>query len=127
MSVALDNLFGAWYSVENRELPRQEKGEIKMSIMDISITNLNGVANQFIILSKFGTMFQSYNSPIVLIDWINDEITIYPDYKNSATTSRHRNMFFERRGMIELASTKGLEKCLKNGCWQDFQVIKMGD
>ena len=98
-----------------------------MDRLGISVANFNGVPNQFIILSKFGTLFQSYKSPIALIDWINNEITIYPDYKYSATTSKYRNMFFEERGMTELASTKGLEKCLKNGCWQDFQVIKMGD
>ena len=93
----------------------------------MDIMNLNGVANQFIILSRFGTMFQSYNSKIALIDWINKKITIYPDYKHSATTSRYRNMFFEQRAMTELATTKGLEKALKNGHWQDFQIIKVGD
>jgi len=95
-----------------------------MDIMDISVSNFKGVPNQFIILSEFGTMFQSYNSPIAQIDWINEKITIYPDYKYSATTSKYRNMFFKTRGMAELASTNGLEKCLKNGCWQDFKIIK---
>jgi hypothetical protein len=93
----------------------------------MDIMNLNGTANQFVILSRFGTMFQSYNSKIALIDWINKKITIYPDYKHSATTSRYRNMFFEQRAMAELATTKGLEEGIKNGCWQDFQIIKMGD
>ena len=93
----------------------------------MDIMNLNGTANQFVILSRFGTLFQSYKSPIALIDWIDNEITIYPDYKYSATTSKYRNMFFEQRGMVELATTKGLEKCLKNGCWQDFRIIKVGD
>ena len=98
-----------------------------MDIMDTSVMNFNGVPNQFIILSKFGTLFQSYKSPIALIDWINNEITIYPDYKYSATTSKYRNMFFEQRGMVELATTKGLEKGIKNGYCQDFKIIKVGD
>lgn len=97
-----------------------------MDIYDMSVMNLNGVANQFIILSRFGTLFQSYKSPIVLIDWVNKKITIYPDYKYSATTSKHRNMFFKTRGMAELASTKALENAIKNGCWRDYKIIKIG-
>ena len=97
-----------------------------MDIMDMSVMNLKGVANQFIILSKFGTLFQSYKSPIALIDWVNKKITIYPDYKYSKITTKYRNIFFITRGMAELASTNGLEKAIKDGCWRDYKIIKLG-
>jgi len=95
-----------------------------MDIYDISVTNFNGVPNQFIILSKFGTLFQSYKSPIALIDWVNKKITIYPDYKHSKITSKYRDMFFVTRGMAELASTEALENAIENGCWRDYKIIK---
>ena len=91
------------------------------------VENFRGVANQFIITSEGGVMFQSYRSKIAMVDWTNKKIMIYPHYNYSVTTSKYRNMFFEERGMADLASTTGIEEHIEIGSWQDFEIIKVGD
>ena len=53
----------------------------------------NPVPNQFVITTKFGRMFRSYDSNIAFIP--NDEDVIYlgRDWNYSATTGKYRNEF----------------------------------
>ena len=61
------------------------------------ISNRSGraVANQFIIFDddKRVMTFQSYASPIVTIDRLNETITIHHDWDFSKTTAKYRNQF----------------------------------
>ena len=92
----------------------------------LKVSNLekNGraVPNQFIIESydekgnNHHVVFQSYESTIADVDYQNRTITIYPDYDYSNTTIRHRNNFFDSIAFSNLATTKALEKAIKNGC-----------
>ena len=68
----------------------------------------NAVANQFIIHTKYGKMFRSYNSNIAFIP--NDENIIYlgEDWDYSRTTGKYRNQFL---GMDK----KELEALIKSG------------
>lgn len=57
----------------------------------------------------------SYSSKILELDTINKVITFFSDWKYSATTSRHRNLFFKNIGYLELDSTSKVEKAIKHG------------
>ena len=91
----------------------------------LKVSNLtkNGraVPNQFIIEShddlgnNHHVVFQSYASTIADVDYQNKTITIYPDYDYSNTTIRHRNNFFDTIAFGNLATTKALEKAIKDG------------
>lgn len=57
----------------------------------------------------------SYSSEIVEIDTINKVITFFTDWRYSATTSRHRNLFFSDLGYLELDSTSKVEDAIEQG------------
>ena len=73
------------------------------------------VANQFIIESGNKTLFQSYDSPIVEIDWTNHVLTVYPHWDYSMTTGKYRNMFMRDNHFYDMADKKGFERCMKEG------------
>ena len=80
------------------------------------------VANQFIIdciNSETGeietTAFQSYESTIAIIDWLNNIVYIGNDYDYSNTTGKYRNQFFSNYGVLALSTLKDLNKALKCG------------
>ena len=85
------------------------------------IKNGRSVPNQFVIEShddlgnNHHVVFQSYESTIADVDYENMTITIYPDYDYSQTTIRNRNVFFADICMVALATTKALEKAIKDG------------
>lgn len=92
----------------------------------ISVKSDRPVANQFIIedTERKRVAFQSYESPIVLIDNYNDTIVIYKDWDYSVTTSTYRNKFMEEQGLYELANTKSLLKAMEAGAWKNFTILK---
>ena len=90
------------------------------------VNNGRAVANQFVISDDHNCIyFQSYASTIIKIDYNTHEIVVYPDYDYSKTTIRHRNNFLNEYGFSCIASTKTLEKALKDGfCFTNWQVRK---
>lgn len=87
------------------------------------VNSINGrsVANQFVIEDTDNniTVFQSYQSPIVKIDWGQQTITVYRDWDYSQTTGKYRNMFMNQYGFDGLASKSNLERCLNEGIYNN--------
>lgn len=90
-----------------------------------NITNNRGrkVPNQFIIENGNVYTFQSYDSIIAVVDFDNSIITIGSDWDYSATTSRHRNNFFETLGLDELTDTASVRKAIKDGEVAGYKVV----
>jgi hypothetical protein len=82
------------------------------------------VANQFIITDGRKTLFQSYDSPIVEIDRIENIITVYRDWDYSMTTGKYRNQFMSNEGFSAMASKKGFEEYLKIGEIKGYKIVK---
>ncbi|KKL48226.1 hypothetical protein LCGC14_2327630 [marine sediment metagenome] len=60
----------------------------------VSVDNLNGVVNQFIITTPKGQYFQSYDSIIVFVPANSGKIQLDEYYwAYSKTTGRYRNIF----------------------------------
>lgn len=57
----------------------------------------------------------SYSSKIIEVDTLNKVIKFFEDWRYSATTSRHRNLFFSDLGYLELDSTSKVEDAIKEG------------
>ena len=80
----------------------------------------NKVNNQFEITVRrdngitTNKIFQSYQSMIINIDYINFHVTVGKDWNYSATTSKYRNQFLNNY-MPMLADKKSLEQALKDG------------
>lgn len=71
--------------------------------------------NHYILRHYDLTVFQSYNTPIIRIDYKNNIISVFPDYCYSTTTSRNRNEFLRLEGFKEIATTKSLNKAIRAG------------
>lgn len=83
------------------------------------------VANQFVIKDGNRTMFQSYRSPIVEINWATHIISVYPHWDYSVTTGKYRNQFMEDEGFYEMADKKGFVECMNSGKCGCFDVVVM--
>ena len=98
--------------------------------MDIGIrveqminNNGNPAANQFIIYAEGKKVFQSYDSIIAIVDYVNKIITLGKDWDYSRTTDKHRNIFFnDYVNMPDLATTKGIRNALKNGLSNGWKI-----
>jgi len=98
--------------------------------MDIGIrveqminNNNNPAANQFIIYAEGKKIFQSYNSIIAIVDYVNKIITLGKDWDYSRTTGKHRNIFFyDYVNMPDLATAKGIHNALKNGLSNGWKI-----
>ena len=92
------------------------------------VNNANrAIANQFVITDTERDIqtFQSYDSPIVSIDYRNKVITVYPDYKYSQTTIRNRNIFMGRTPFWQdMADSKGFEYYLNLGAIGNYEIIR---
>lgn len=83
----------------------------------------NGAMNQFVINGDGKTVFQSYSSMIVELDYNTRTITIGKDYDYSRTTGKHRNIFFrDYARMSELATLDGLRKAIKAGSYGTWKI-----
>lgn len=80
-----------------------------------------GVANQIVITEDKKTIFQSYNSNIVMIDNETKTITFGRDYRYSNTTIRHRNKFLSDCLGMEI-KTKDIDKMLNDGTFNEYAV-----
>lgn len=100
----------------------------------MKVENLMGrsgkVANQFRIWDTENNVqtFQSYDSPIVTVDYDKREMTVYPDWDYSTTTGKYRNQFMDFMGFFEMATKKGFLAALKAGKAEDnlgrtFKVV----
>lgn len=79
------------------------------------------VPNQFIIRddATSRTVFQSYDSMIVTINYRDNTLTIGEDWNYGSTTSTYRNKFFKENGFSGLASTKELTAAINKGKFED--------
>lgn len=80
-----------------------------MKVKNMTSSNGNFVANQFIIIDNNATYFQSYNSIIAKIEIIEGSKKVFLDeyyYNYSRTTSKYRNLFL---GEV----TKDIERKIK--------------
>ena len=97
-----------------------------MKVKNMTSTNGNKVANQFIITDEERNTitFQSYNSEIVRIDYHNETITIFPDYDYSTTTGKYRNKFMRDYGFRDMDNKKSFEYYMKLGAIGKYKIIK---
>ena len=97
-----------------------------MKVKNMTSTNGNKVANQFIIMDEeHNTItFQSYESEIVRIDYHNETITVYPDYDYSKTTGKYRNKFMRDYGFRDMDNKKGFEYYMELGTIGNYKIIK---
>ena len=91
--------------------------------MVTNLINSNGraVANQFVITEGTKTVFQSYDSDIVMIDSSKKTLEFGSDYKSSRTTVKHRNKFLSDYFNTSV-DTKMVDKAVKDGCLFDYKV-----
>lgn len=93
------------------------------------------VANQFILTDYDNNRvtFQSYDSMIAEIDSANHVITLGPDYRYSATTSKYRNEFFKNERFQSLAMTDLIEDAIKagetqqDGTGRTYKIVLLDD
>ena len=85
-----------------------------MKVENITSSNGNKIANQFVITdNKQNEYFQSYNSMIVKKDYESDQVKIYLDQKYwnySNTTGKYRNIFLNE-------TIKDTRAKIKNGTY----------
>ena len=89
-----------------------------MRVQNFKSHNGNYVPNQFIINDDDNNIeyFQSYETMIAKIDWLNNKIYLDENYWNySRTTSRYRNKFL---GLV----TKEIKSKIKNN---EIQLINL--
>lgn len=84
------------------------------------------VANQFVITDTEAnkTSFQSYDSPIIEIDFANNILKVFRNWNYSKTTGKYRNQFMSEE-FYGLDSSKELEKAMNDGVWNNWRVIKV--
>jgi hypothetical protein len=91
---------------------RNKYKRVEIKVESISTPNGTQVPNQYIITTKFGTMFVSYDSNIAFIPKDKlQPIVLGEDWKYSTTTSKYRSIFLRE-------STKDTEKKLKEGIYK---------
>lgn len=95
-----------------------------MKVRNMTSTNGNKVANQFIITDGNKFTFQSYNSEIITIDYDNHTITVGDDWDYSITTGKYKNMFLKEQGFRDIANKKDFEYYLNLGAIGNWQIIK---
>lgn len=83
---------------------------MKTFVQNITNSNGNKVANQFIVETPEGRMFQSYRSNIAFISK-NGSVTLGKDWSYSKTTAKYRNAFLGE-------TTKETEAKLKSGVYK---------
>lgn len=91
-------------------------------IKNLYTNNGNIANNQYIIVDGNKTIFQSYESIIVVIDNDNHSIVFGKDWKYSNTTNKYRIKFMESMGFRNLATTKEIEKAFKDGYYKEWKV-----
>lgn len=102
----------------------------KKKFLSVSVEQMinergNGAMNQFVIRDYNNNimMFQSYDSLIAVVDFINSKIYLGSDWDYSVTTGKHRNIFFRDYIRIsQLSTKKGLEKALKEGKYGIWEI-----
>ena len=86
-----------------------------MKVENMMSAHGNKVANQFIISGNGKTTFQSYDTVIAEIDWINEHISISEKYNYSPTTNKYRNAFFRDEHFPEIATLAAIRKAIERG------------
>lgn len=91
------------------------------------------VPNQFIIdnTADGTTTFQSYDSTIIEVDYIEDEfghckrVKVYKDWDFSKTTLKYLYQFMEYVGLYDMNNRKGFEYYMNLGCIGNTVIVKM--
>ena len=86
-----------------------------MKIENIVNARGNKVANQFKIVAKNKTYFQSYNSVVASIDKTTGKVELYKDWNYSNTTRKHLYNFLWEYGFRNLHGKKAIEAAIKTG------------
>ena len=95
-----------------------------MKVKNMTSGNGKEVTNQFILTDGNKITFQSYNSPIVEIDYDKKIITVFKDWDYSTTTGKYRNKFMSDNGFVDMENKKGFEYYMNLGAIGNFEVIK---
>lgn len=77
-------------------------------VVNLVSSNGNKIENQFMIFFENGTVFQSYDSIVVIETRGNTYLTSKHDY--SVTTSKYRNLFLDD-------DSKGVKEGIKGGSY----------
>lgn len=86
-----------------------------MKIENLVNARGNKVANQFKIMAKNKTYFQSYNSVVASIDKTTGKVELYKDWDYSNTTRKYLYKFLGEYGYKELNNKKAVEATIKQG------------
>lgn len=84
------------------------------NIQSMQSSTGNSVPNQFIIYFDKGSIFWSYNTPIVL-SLMGQDYLNYSSWDYSATTGKYRNKY------LQVESKRETEKLLKSGSLKFFK------
>lgn len=97
-----------------------------MKVQNMTSTNGNKIANQFIIEDEGKICFQSYDSMIVTIDYNTQTIVVGNDWDYSQTTGKYRNLFMKNytRFGLDMGDKKGFEYYLNLGAIANYTIIK---
>lgn len=92
---------------------------LNVNVENVLSVNGNPVINQNIVRIESNDtnllIFQSYESQIFTIDFVNKTIEFYRDYNASVTTNRYRNKILKELGFIDIATLKDLNNAIKEG------------
>ena len=92
----------------NKQLTKEKTMNVTMNVKNMTSSNGNKVANQFIVTDLGFKYYQSYNSMIVKIDLHNTYLDKkYWNFSN--TTSKYRNKFLNETTKKTMAKIKSGE------------------
>jgi hypothetical protein len=69
----------------------------RIKVQNMVNSNGNAVKNQFVIfVNDDKVVFQSYDTTVCIVDYVNRNVFLSPEYKHSVTTSRYFNLFCKK-------------------------------
>lgn len=82
----------------------------------MKVEQLNGYKNQFLITNETQKTFQSYNSKIAILSWINGNayLRVFSDWDYSKTTMRHFKRFINEETPFNYGDSKQWRLEMKN-------------
>lgn len=83
------------------------------NVKNIINDNGNAAANQFVINTKKGDYFQSYQSVVAKID-SKDNLILSENWDYSNTTRKHLYIFLRTHGYRHLQTAKDIRKAIKD-------------
>jgi hypothetical protein len=91
----------------------------KIKVQNMVNSNGNAVKNQFVIfVNDDKVVFQSYDTTVCIVDYVNRNVFLSPEYKHSVTTSRYFNLFCKKYSGILwkfAGNSKALQEAINIG------------